>query len=129
MTTYAHITTDGTIGQVGRLPALWWDGTRWHDWRTDTPATNPADQHMLTFAATIAPISRALMFGNGMCLSLCDGLHNLGIRFGNPPVAVVAPQPRARSDEDNARVEIVAEATVAAAAAAVAAPTVEADDI
>ena len=92
--------------------------------------TNPADQHMLTFAATIAPISRALMFGNGMCLSLCDGLHNLGIRFGNPPVAVVAPQPRARSDDDNARVEIVAEvATVAAAAVAAAVPTVEADDI
>ena len=45
MTTYAHIATDGTIGQVGRLPALWFDGTRWHDWRGEpsTWATQPAD--------------------------------------------------------------------------------------
>ena len=31
-----------TISQVGALPKLWWDGTRWHDWRGDTPATDPA---------------------------------------------------------------------------------------
>ena len=44
MTLYAH-TTDGTIDQIGRLPALWLGPTRWHDWRGDpeTWATQPAD--------------------------------------------------------------------------------------
>ena len=41
---YAH-TTDGTIDQVGALPALWLGPTRWHDWRgePETWATQPAD--------------------------------------------------------------------------------------
>ena len=41
---YAH-TTDGTIDQIGALPALWLGPTRWHDWRGDpeTWATQPAD--------------------------------------------------------------------------------------
>ena len=45
MTTYAHITTDGTIDQVGALPAIWLGPTRWHDWRGDpeTWSTQPAD--------------------------------------------------------------------------------------
>ena len=45
MTTYAHITTDGTIDQVCALPALWLGPTRWHDWRGDpeTWSTQPAD--------------------------------------------------------------------------------------
>ena len=44
MTLYAH-TTDGTIDQIGALPALWLGPTRWHDWRGDpaTWATQPAD--------------------------------------------------------------------------------------
>ena len=44
MTLYAH-TTEGTIDQVGALPALWLGPTRWHDWRGDpaTWATQPAD--------------------------------------------------------------------------------------
>ena len=34
---YAHI-TDGAIdpATIGALPRLWWDGSRWWDWRTDT---------------------------------------------------------------------------------------------
>ena len=44
MTLYAH-TTDGTIDQIGALPAPWLGPTRWHDWRGDpaTWATQPAD--------------------------------------------------------------------------------------
>ena len=58
MTTYAHI-TDGAIVQLGRLPALWHDGTRWHDWRTDTPATKPADYGWLPVAETPRPADTA----------------------------------------------------------------------
>ena len=45
MTLYARIATDGTIDQIGALPALWLGPTRWHDWRGDpaTWATQPAD--------------------------------------------------------------------------------------
>ena len=44
MTSHAHI-TDGTIDQIGPLPALWLGPTRWHDWRGEpaTWATQPAD--------------------------------------------------------------------------------------
>ena len=59
--TYAHITTDGTIGQVGRLPALWFDGTRWHDWRGGPSAwaTQPADWGWLPVAETPRPADTA----------------------------------------------------------------------
>ena len=49
------LTTDNTITQVGALPELWYDGTRWHDWRTDTPATNPADYGWLPVTDTPRP--------------------------------------------------------------------------
>ena len=32
------LTADNTIRQVGALPKLWHDGTRWHDWRGE-PST------------------------------------------------------------------------------------------
>ena len=35
MTTYAHIAA-GAIDQVGALPRLWFDGSRWWDYRADS---------------------------------------------------------------------------------------------
>ena len=32
------LTQDATIIQVGDLPSLWWDGTRWRDFREPDPA-------------------------------------------------------------------------------------------
>ena len=49
------LTTDNTIRQVGALPKLWHDGTGWHDWRTDTPATDPADYGWLPVTETPRP--------------------------------------------------------------------------
>lgn len=56
MTLYAHI-TDGTIDQIGALPALWLGPTRWHDWRGDpaTWATQPADWGWLPVVETPRP--------------------------------------------------------------------------
>lgn len=51
---YALTQTD-TIVQVGALPKLWHDGDRWHDWRTDTPATDPADYGWLPVTKTPRP--------------------------------------------------------------------------
>ena len=58
---YAHVTADGTVGQVGRLPALWFDGTRWHDWRGGPSAwaTQPADWGWLPVAETPRPADTA----------------------------------------------------------------------
>ena len=56
MTLYAH-TTDGTIDQIGALPALWLGPTRWHDWRGDpeTWSTQPADWGWLPVVETPRP--------------------------------------------------------------------------
>lgn len=60
MTLYAH-TQDGTIDQVGALPALWLGPTRWHDWRGDpaTWATQPADWGWLPVVETPRPAGTA----------------------------------------------------------------------
>ena len=50
------LTQSDAIVQVGALPKLWHDGTRWHDWRTDTPATDPADYGWLPVTDT--PVDR-----------------------------------------------------------------------
>ena len=56
MILYAY-TTDGTIDQIGRLPALWLGPTRWHDWRGDPEAwaTQPADWGWLPVVETDRP--------------------------------------------------------------------------
>ena len=56
VTLYAH-TTDGTIDQIGALPAIWLGPTRWHDWRGDpaTWATQPADWGWLPVVETPRP--------------------------------------------------------------------------
>lgn len=55
------LTQSDAIVQVGALPKLWHDGTRWHDWRTDAPATNPADYGWLPVAETPRPDDTATM--------------------------------------------------------------------
>ena len=76
MTTYAHIATDGTIGQVGRLPALWFDGTRWHDWRGDpeTWATQPADFGWLPVVEVPRPADTAETTSDPAPPALADGV-------------------------------------------------------
>ena len=59
MTLYALI-QDAAVAQVGPLPKLWWDGTRWHDWRDlATAATNPAASGWLPVAETARPADTA----------------------------------------------------------------------
>lgn len=75
---------------------------------------DPADQHLLGYSATITPVSRALAYGNGLCLLASDQLSRLGVRFDRAAVPIVAPavtgrllphssfSPRAADDNDNA---------------------------
>lgn len=61
MTLYAHHTA-GAIDQLGALPRLWWDGTRWHDWQYTDPAlrsTDPADSGWLPVVEAARPADTA----------------------------------------------------------------------
>ena len=51
---------DAAIVQVGALPQLWFDGTRWHDWRDlDTAATDPAMSGWLPVTDAARPADTA----------------------------------------------------------------------
>ena len=56
--TYAHITA-GAIdpGSIGSLPRLWWDGSRWWDWRDNT--TTAAGRGWLPVTDTPRPADTA----------------------------------------------------------------------
>lgn len=60
MTLYAHTTAD-TVDQIGALPRLYHDGTRWHDWRGDPAGwgTQPADCGWLPVAESPRPADTA----------------------------------------------------------------------
>ena len=75
MTLYAH-TTDGTIDQIGALPALWLGPTRWHDWRGDpaTWATQPADWGWLPVVETPRPADTATHTSDPAPVALVDGV-------------------------------------------------------
>ena len=75
MTLYAH-TTDGTIDQIGALPALWLGPTRWHDWRGDpaTWATQPADWGWLPVTEVPRPADTAETTSDPAPVALVDGV-------------------------------------------------------
>ena len=75
MTLYAH-TTDGTIDQVGALPALWLGPTRWHDWRGDpeTWATQPADWGWQPVVETPRPADTATHTSDPAPVALVAGV-------------------------------------------------------
>ena len=75
MTLYAH-TTDGTIDQVGALPALWLGPTRWHDWRGEpaTWATQPADWGWLPVVETPRPADTETTTSDPAPVALIDGV-------------------------------------------------------
>ena len=69
---------DAAITQVGALPKLWWDGTRWHDWRTATPASNPADYGWLPVTETPRPDDTATTTWDRADPDLVDGIPTIG---------------------------------------------------
>ena len=73
--TYAH-TTDGTIDQIGALPALWLGPTRWHDWRGDpeTWATQPADWGWLPVVEVPRPADTATHTSDWAPVALVAGV-------------------------------------------------------
>ena len=75
MTLYAH-TTEGTIDQIGALPALWLGPTRWHDWRGDptTWATQPADWGWLPVTEVPRPADTAETTSDPAPVALVDGV-------------------------------------------------------
>ena len=75
MTLYAHI-TDGTIDQIGALPALWLGPTRWHDWRGDpgTWATQPADWGWLPVVEVPRPADTATTTSDPAPVALVAGV-------------------------------------------------------
>ena len=59
MILYAHAVNEAIL-QVGALPRVWWDGTRWHDWRDlATAATDPTASGWLPVTETARPADTA----------------------------------------------------------------------
>ena len=55
MTLYAHV-NGTTVDTVSALPALYFDGTEWHDWRGDPPwRTEPGDAGWFPITTTQRP--------------------------------------------------------------------------
>ena len=101
MTIYAHA-TGTTITQIGALPSLWFDGTRWHDWRGDTPATDPAASGWLPVTDTARPADTATTTTD-YSVALDNGL----------PVVTWTPRPWTAAElasraEQNARLDDLA---------------------
>ena len=76
MTLYAH-TTDGTIDQVGALPALWLGPTRWHDWQYEDRtlwSTDPADWGWQPVVETPRPADTETATSDPAPVALVDGV-------------------------------------------------------